>query len=241
MSKDEFSKNIQTSAVTVKPQYLTFMTMLYVTFTLIGCPVLYKLIKIGFITAPGGLLPLPIVLLLEDIIAEVYGYRISRILLWYLLTSMLLFIFFITFIINLPSPGYWHNEAAFHTVLGPLSSGVPIMVFGIFCGRFSNLFVITKLKIFTRGKYFWLRSIFSCLVGDIVALTIIYNLAFWSLPFSAKLHLFLSDMSVRVGYSIIGGFLGTYFVNFLKKKEGIDVYDLTTNFNPFKLNLNDKK
>jgi uncharacterized integral membrane protein (TIGR00697 family) len=230
---------IQTGADKVKPQYLTFLMMLYVTLTLAGCPMLYKVIQVGFITAPGGILAVPIVLLLEDIIAEVYGYRISRTLLWYLLLSMLIFIFFDELVINLPSPSYWEGKAAYQAIFGALGKGVPVMVFGIFCGRFVNLYIITKLKILVKGRYFWLRSIFACLIGDIVALSIIYTIDFWSLPFSDEAHLFFSDMFVRVSYSIFGGGIGLFIVKFLKKKEGIDVYDYETNFNPFKLSLKD--
>ncbi|MCD6047107.1 MAG: uncharacterized protein K0S08_754 [Gammaproteobacteria bacterium] len=239
MKDRKVSESIQTNAQKVKPQYLTFLMMLYVTLTLVGCPVLFKIVKIGFINAPGGILPLPFVLLLEDIIAEVYGYRISRTLLWYLLFSMLLFIFSVVFIINLPSPAYWTGEAAYQQVFGSLETGVPIMVFGIFCGRFLNLYAITKLKILVKGRYFWLRSIFACLVGDIVALSIIYGVDFWDKPFAIKAHLFLSDLFVRVSYSIVGGGVGLLVVSYLKKKEGIDVYDYHTNFNPFSLSLKD--
>ena len=188
---------VQTDVSKVKPQYLTFLMMLYVTLSLVGSAVLYKLVKLDFLVAPGGLLSLPFVLLLEDVIAEVYGYRISRILLWYILISMLVFIFFVEGIIHLPSPGYWTGQVNYIDVFGPLDKGVPIMAFGIFCGRFTNLYVITKLKILVKGRYFWIRSILACLIGDVIALLIIYGIAFWSLSFDDKLHLFLSDMFVR--------------------------------------------
>lgn len=226
----------QSDSLKVKPQYLTFLLMLYVTISLVGCPVLYKIVQLGFITAPGGIVSIPLVLLLEDIIAEVYGYKISRVLLWYILFSMLLFIFFDLFIINLPSPSYWSGEAAYQTIFGGLAKGIPIMVFAIFCGRFSNLYTITKLKILTKGRYFWLRSIVACLMGDVIALGILYGTAF-SYPLEAKIHLFLSDIFVRVSYSIIGAGPGALIVKFFKNKEGIDVYDYNTNFNPFKLSL----
>lgn len=229
------TEHVQLDAHKVKPQYLTFLLMLYVTLSLVGCPVLFKLIQVGFIVGPGGLVPLPFVLLLEDIIAEVYGYRISRTMLWYLLFSMIIFIFSIEFILSLPSPSYWTGQASYEYVFGSLSKGVPVMVFAIFCGRFINLYTITKLKILTKGRNFWLRSIFACFVGDIVALTIIYGIDFHNLPFAEMAHLFLSDLFVRVAHSIVGGGVGVYIVKFLQKREGLDVYDYKTNFNSFPL------
>lgn len=235
MNNKHIPETIQTQAVKVHPQYLTFLLMLYITLTLIGCPLLYKIFQIGFVVGVGGILPLPFVLLLEDVIAEVYGYKISRLMLWYLLFSMLLFIFGELWIVHLPSPSYWNHGAAFSVVFGGLAQGVPLMVFAVFCGRFLNLYVITKLKILVMGRYFWLRSVFSCLVGDLITLSILYSFGFPTLPFDAKAHLFLSDLFVRVTYSIVGGGIGVFVVRFLKKKEGIDVYDHLTNFNPFKL------
>ena len=108
----------QNSPMKVKPQYLTFLLMLYVTFSLIGDAVLYKIVKINFIIGPGGILSLPFVLLMEDIIAEVYGYKISRYLSWYILISQLIFSLFVVFIIHLPSLSYWHDQSSFQKVFG---------------------------------------------------------------------------------------------------------------------------
>ena len=220
----------------IKPQYLTFLLMLYITFSLVGSAILYKVIQIGPLSAPGGILDVPIVLLMEDIIAEVYGYRISRTLLWYTLFSMLIFIGCVELIVHLPSPGYWHGQSDYLYVFGNLDKGVPIMVVGLFCGRFTNLYVITKLKILVKGRYFWVRSIFSSLIGDLISLGIIYGIAFWSLPILDRFHMFASDISVRLIYSIIGGGIGVLIVRFLKKREGIDIYDRKTSFNPFRIN-----
>ncbi len=233
--------SVQTNAKKVYPQYLTFLIMLYVTLTLIGVPLLYKIFQVGFVVGVGGIIPLPFVLLLEDVIAEVYGYRISRMMLWYLLCSMLLFICAELWIVHLPSPSYWHHQDAYNTVFDALGKGVPLMVFAIFLGRFLNLYIITKLKMLVRGRYFWMRSVFSSLAGDIVTLSILYSLGFTTLPVHARVHLFTSDLFVRLVYSIIGGGFAVLLVRFLKRKEGLDVYDYFTNFNPFKLSLKDEK
>lgn len=227
------------TAPKVKPQYLTFLLMLYVTFSLIGDAVLYKIIKIGFVVGAGGILSLPFVLLLEDIIAEIYGYKISRVLLWYILISQLIFTFFVLMVIHVPSPAYWHGEHAYNVVFGNLAKGVPIMVFSIFAGRFLNLYVITKLKVLLRGRFFWPRSVLSSLCGDIVTLTLLYPIVFSGFSFGEMEHFYLSDLFTRLVYSIVGGGVALLVVIYLKKKEGVDVYDTHTNFNPFKLSVKD--
>ncbi len=230
--------NFQNQTMKVKPQYLTFLLMLYVTISLAGNAVLFKIVQIGFITGPGGILVMPLILLLEDVIAEVYGYKISRALLWYILISEIIFSAIVISIIHAPSPGYWHEQGAFNSVFGSLLEGTPTLVFAIFAGRFLNLYVITKLKVLVKGRYFWIRSIFSCLCGDLVTLTIVYALLFEGMPYSVRAHLYLSDLFMRVAYSIFGGGIGVLVVRYLKKKEGLDVYDYSTVFNPFRLNVN---
>jgi len=232
-------KKIQSNLPKVKPQYLTFLLMLYVTFSLVGDVVLYKIIKIGFVVGAGGILNVPLVLLFEDIIAEIYGYKISRTMLWYILISQLIFTFVVLAIIHLPSPAYWHGEKAYSVVFGELDKGVPVMVFSIFAGRFLNLYVITKLKVLMKGRLFWPRSVFSSLVGDLVTLTLLYPVVFSAFSFGEMSHFYLSDLFTRLMYSIIGGGPALLLVMYLKRKEGVSVYDTHTNFNPFKLSIED--
>lgn len=228
---------MQEESIKVKPQYLTFLLMIYVTFSLIGCAVMYKIIKLDYLVGAGGLISLPIVLLMEDVIAEVYGYKISRRLLWYILLSQLIFTLMVSGIIHLPSPSDWHGQSDFNYVFGNTLRGVPAMVLAIFLGRFLNLYILTKTKIKYSGRFFWVRSIVSSLFGDIVTLTILYPLAFPSWPLPQLLHFLLSDLGDRVFYSIIGGGPALLLVLYLKKREGIDVYDRVTNFNPFKTEI----
>lgn len=237
-NKNTFKPKIEYTRV--KPQYLTFLLMIYVTLSLAGNAVLFKLIDLGILIGPGGILVVPLILLIEDIIAEVYGYEISRTLLWYILASELLFSLVVIGIIHIHSPSYWHEQLAFNEVFNSLSKGTPILILAVFSGRFLNIFVITKLKILTRGRFFWMRSIFSSLLGDLVTLTILYTLLFHAMSFDVKAQLYFSDLFTRVLYSIFGGGLGVLVVRFLKRKEGLDVYDYNTDFNPFKINIKDK-
>lgn len=227
------------AAIKVKPQYLTFLLMIYVTFSLIGCAVLYKIVKIGFVVGPGGILSLPFVLLMEDIIAEIYGYKVSRILLWYILISQLIFTYFVLMVVYLPSPDYWHHQNAYNEVFGNLGKGITTMVIAIFVGRFANLYIITKFKILLKGRFFWVRSILSSFCGDILTLTILYTIAFSGLTFAEMSHLYLSDLFTRVLYSILGSGPAQLIVMYFKQKEGLDVYDIGTNFNPFRFSLHD--
>lgn len=220
--------------------YLLFLIVLYVTFSLLGTVLLYKLVVVGPGLAPGGLFVLPFVLLIEDIVAEVYGYKISRLLLWFIFLSMVVFTAGVLLIIHLPSPAYWHLQSNFNNVFDPILRGAPSLVIALMASRFINIFLITKLKILVRGKYFWIRSIFSTLLGGAIGIIIAFGLAYGaSVPLAGIEKLILTDYFVRFLYATLGGGPAWLFVIYLKKKEKIDVYDIGTNFNPFKLSLKD--
>ena len=222
--------------------YLMLILVLYVTFSLIGTVLFYKVITLGPGLAPGGLLVLPLVLMIEDVVAEVYGYRISRLLLWYVLLSIFLFAFISWLIIKIPSPTYWHGAEAFKTVFNPIIKSSLSLILALFVIRFLNIYLIAKTKIFVRGRYFWIRSIFSTLIGSLVGLFLLFGIAFFhGMPLSDIFNLSLTDYAVRALYAVFGGGPAWLLVIFLKKKEQVDVYDNLTNFNPFKIGLSDNK
>jgi len=220
--------------------FLWFMSILFITLNLVGGAVVYKVIKIGAWLGPGGLIILPITLLIEDIIAELYGYKISRLLLWYTFISYIIFSITIILIIRIPSPAYWHNENAYLTVFGSLLRAAPVTILAIFIGRFVNVILLTKFKALINGRLFWLRCIIATSVGGVITISIFFSIAFWGvIPTKGIEEMFISDYLVRVIYAIIGSFPANILVIMLKKKLEIDVYDFHTNFNPFKLSLND--
>lgn len=125
--------------------------MLYVCFNLLGTALLFKIVKVGPGSAPGGIFFVPLVLLIEDIVAELYGYKISRALLWYVLSSSLIFSVLSLVVVHLPSPEYWHLDTAYHTVFDPLLRGSIALFLAISVGRFFNIYALTKMKILVHG------------------------------------------------------------------------------------------
>jgi len=221
-------------------QFIMLFTMLYVTFNLLGCALLFKVVKIGPGIAPGGIFFLPIVLLIEDIVAEIYGYKVSRALLWYVLCSSLIFSACSLIVIRFPSPEYWHHNAAYHTVFDPLLRGSIALFLAISVGRSFNIYALTKMKILVHGRFFWIRSILSTSVGGLITLFILFGIAYGnSVPFAEIEKLFITDYSIRIAYAVFGGIPAAYIVYYIKLKYKIDTYDYNTNFNPFKLSLED--
>lgn len=221
-------------------QCLLFLSILYVLFNIIGEALVYKIVRIGPALGPGGILVLPLLFLVEDVIAEIYGYKVSRFLLWIILLMSILFAAICSFIVSLPSPTYWAYQQSYENVFYPILKVTPYATTAIFAGRFTNIYIITKFKVLTHGRFFWLRSIASTIFGTTVALSILFGFAFWGLvPLSGVVRLFVSDFLVRLSYSIIGGIPVTFLVIYLKAKLEIDVFDNGTNFNPFRLSNED--
>ena len=221
--------------------WLFILVSLYVTFNLIGNALVFKIIKLGPALGVGGTLIMPLIYLIEDVIAEVYGYKISRLLIWAVLLSECIFSIAVLLIIRIPSPVFWHHQASFNTVFNPIMQVGPIAILAVLIGRFTNIYLITRSKVLVLGKYFWARSVFSTCVGGAIVGILYFYVGFWGrVPLASLNTLFLSDFLIRVAYAVFGGIPAFIFVDFLKKVDKIDVYDFNTNFNPFKINLNDE-
>jgi len=234
--------NYQRSGTPKMSAILLFLIMLYFTFTLVANATFSKAIQISDFVGVGGEIVLPLIFLIEDIIAEVYGYELSRTLLWLVMLAEFIFSAFILLIIHLPSPHYWELQSAFSSVFDKLIQVGPVAIIAVILGRFVNIYLITKLKVVVNGKYFWARSVFSTTIGGGTVAFLYYFIGFHGIyPIHDIFNMFLSDLSLRVIYAIVGGVPAILIVVWLKRIEKIDIYDVSTNFNPFKVSLQKSK
>jgi uncharacterized integral membrane protein (TIGR00697 family) len=193
-----------------------------------------KLILLFGFLVPAGIIVFPLSYLFGDVLTEVYGYAATRRVIWLgfacnLLTIIAIFIGEIA-----PAAPFWHDQQAYNTILGftprlLLASFVAYLV-----GEFINSFVLAKLKIATKGRWLWTRTIGSTLVGEGFDTLIFVTVAFWgTIPPQLILTAILTQWIFKVTYEIIATPLTYTVVSFLKHQEGKDVYDYQTNFNPF--------
>lgn len=193
-----------------------------------------KICQIGPFTLSGAQLLFPLTYIFGDIFTEVYGYAGSRRAIWHgFLAQTLLTVLAMTIVILPPAPG-WENQQAFETVFGFLPRLVVASLIAYWCGEFANSFVMAKMKIITKGKMLWARTIGSTAVGQLVDTVIVMIVGFggtmsWDLIFS----LIWSGYVVKVLYEAAATPVTYLVVNFLKKAEGVDLYDTDTDFNPF--------
>ena len=218
---------------------LIFVAMLYVIVTTVPTLFLYRLVQVGPLVFPGGMFIFPVIYVLGDVIAEVYGYKVARLIIWYSLICNFIFAFAILSVIYLPVPlgteaNAQHYTYVFHAVLrGDIAN-----IVGVVAGRFLNAYLLTKWKVLLQGKYFVLRSLGSSALGELIMLVLWVTIAFSGrLSTHQLVHLALSDYSVRIFYSLVFAYPAALIVRFLKSTDRANIYDVSTNFNPFKLNL----
>jgi uncharacterized integral membrane protein (TIGR00697 family) len=193
------------------------------------------ILLLGFLV-PAGVIIFPLSYLFGDVLTEVYGYAASRRVIWLGFFCNLLAVIAFTIGGLAPAAPFWHDQAAYNTILGY----TPRLLLGSFVaylvGEFTNSFVLARLKIATKGRWLWTRTIGSTLVGEGLDTLIFILIAFvGTLPTSALFQAILTQWIFKVLYEVVATPFTYWIVGFLKRKEGLDTYDYSTNFSPILL------
>jgi queuosine precursor transporter len=207
-----------------------------------------KIIDWGFsilsvrIAFDAGTLLFPISYIFGDILTEVYGYSRSGRVIWVGFSCLVLSALVFRFIQVLPGDAQWQGyagDAAYQTILGGMSSGgiVVASLVGYWAGEFTNSFILARLKVITRGKGLWIRTIGSTIFGELVDTGIFMLIAtfFGVFPWSLFITLAVTNYFFKVGIEIVMTPFTYLAVNKIKKFESEDYYDKDTDFNPFKI------
>lgn len=188
----------------------------------------------------AGTLLFPISYIFGDVLTEVYGYRRSRRVIWTGFACLVLSSLVFRIISQLPGEAAWEGYAgqnAFNAILGGMSSGGIVLasLLGFWSGEFSNSFVLAKMKILTRGRWLWTRTIGSTLVGELVDTMIFIGIAslFKVFPWVLFITLVLTNYLFKCGIEALMTPVTYRMVRLLKNAENEDYFDINTNFNPF--------
>ncbi|MCW5979833.1 MAG: queuosine precursor transporter [Bryobacteraceae bacterium] len=215
-------------------RYLDYLIQVFVVVLLVSNLVGPKIVAIGPFRISGAQLLFPITYIFGDIFTEVYGYGASRRAIWtgFFASALLSIMGLIT--VALPPAPDWPNQEAFAIVFQFVPRMVVASLLAYWAGEFANAFVMAKVKLRTKGRFLWVRTIGSTAVGQAVDTTIVMIVAFaGSLSPSLIGKLIVSGYLGKVLYEAAATPLTYAIVNFLKRKEGVDVFDYATDFNPF--------
>lgn len=226
-------------------QYSTcilFLSMFYLVFFLSSAILAHKLVYFGHYMTSVSTFVLPFTFVLSDVIAEVYGYSLSRQLVWAALLSELLFAVIMLIAVSIHSPHVLSNSGAYKAVFSSFTRIFIGNVLAMVSSIFLNIYAITKSKILLKGRFFWLRSLGASVVGEFIFTFVCVIVAFVGvIPINDMPQLILTSFLFKVIFNPLAVIPASYLVPYLKKKENIDFYDTETNFNPIKISIEKNK
>jgi uncharacterized integral membrane protein (TIGR00697 family) len=198
--------------------------------------------KVATVDLPGigawpfgaGILFFPAAYLIGDVLTEVYGFARARRCIWTGFAALLFMAFMSWVVVALPPADSWHGQAAYEAVFGKVPRIVFASMIAFWAGEFVNSMVLAKMKLWSRGRWLWTRTIGSTVAGQGVDSAFFYPLAFWGVwDSSTLLVVMLTQWALKVGWEVVLTPVTYAVVGFLKQREGIDVYDVGTDFSPF--------
>jgi queuosine precursor transporter len=215
-------------------KYFHIITGLFVAVLIISNIASTKILNLGWFTFDGGTLLFPLAYIFGDILTEVYGYSRSRKVIWTGFFSLVLATITFYIVGLLPSASGWINQDAYNSILGVVPRIALASIIAYFAGEFSNAFILAKMKIRTKGKLLWARTIGSTVIGELLDTTLFVLIAFLGV-LDAKLLLavIISNYIFKVSVEVVFTPITYKIIGFLKKQENEDYYDYKTDFNPF--------
>lgn len=227
-------------------QYLDLLTALFVTVLLLsGLLSSAKIIDTGLIVSgiplvfDAGTLLFPLSYIFGDVLTEVYGYGVSRRVIWTGFGALLLLGGLVWLAGILPGESTWESyagQAAYDAILGGITGLLVASISAYWAGGFTNSYVLSKMKLLTRGRFVWSRTIGSTLIGQIVDTTLFFTIAVALGVFPAALltSLIFTNYAMKVAVELIFTPITLQVIKWLKAQEQEDAFDYSTDYNPFR-------
>jgi uncharacterized integral membrane protein (TIGR00697 family) len=210
--------------------------VLFVACLLTSNVIAAKLIAPGGLLLPAAVIVFPLSYILADVLTEVWGYAAARRVIWLGFAANALMVAAIWIGGELPPAPVWLAQAAYQEILGQTPRILVASFSAYLAGEFANAFVLAKLKVATGGRWLWLRTIGSTVVGQGLDSAVFITLAFaGTVAAPALLTIVVSQWLVKVGYEAAATPLTYAAVAWLKRREGVDPFDYETDFNPLRI------
>ncbi|WP_017669666.1 queuosine precursor transporter [Blastomonas sp. AAP53] len=197
--------------------------------------------KPTFITIGGeqwvygaGILFFPLGYVIGDVLTEIYGYARARRVIWAGFGALLFMAFMSWVVVSLPPADGWDGQGAYESVFGQVPRIVFASIVAFWAGEFVNSYVMARMKVWTKGKMLWTRTIGSTIVGQGVDSLIFYPLAFYGeWETSQVITVMITNWLLKVSWEVVLTPVTYAVVGWLKRREGVEVFDTATDFTPF--------
>lgn len=216
--------------------WFVVVVAVFITCLLIANIISVKLVTIFGLVVPAGVIIFPLSYICGDVLTEVYGYRRTRQVIWLGFGCNVLAVIAIAIAQVLPGASFWDAQAAYERILGFTTRLLLASFCAYLVGEFANAFVLARLKVLTAGRMLWARTIGSTVIGQGLDSLIFVAIAFWGIiPPAAILSAIVTQWLLKVAYEVLVTPLTYAMVNFLKRRERLDVFDDDLSFNPLAL------
>jgi queuosine precursor transporter len=183
----------------------------------------------------AGILFFPLSYVIGDVLTEVYGFARARRCIWAGFAGLVFMAFMAMVVVALPPAGSWHGQAAYEQIFGQVPQIVLASILAFWAGEFVNSYVLARMKIWTKGRHLWARTIGSTVAGQGVDSLIFYPVAFFGAMDAERIvWLGLTQWGLKVAWEAILTPVTYAAVGWLKRREGVDIYDQGTDFTPFR-------
>jgi len=212
------------------------VALVFVVALVVSNIIAVKIIEVAGFVLPAAIIIFPVSYILGDVLTEVYGYARARRVIWLGFFANLVAVLAIAAAGALPAAGFWDGQAAYDRILGATPRILAASFLAYLVGEFLNAYVLAKLKIATGGRWLWMRTIGSTLVGQLFDSAIFLVVAFWGeMPAGVLVGAIVTQWLVKSAYEAAATPVTYLVVGYLKRAEGVDHYDRDTRFNPLAL------
>lgn len=190
---------------------------------------------VGAVAFGAGILFFPLSYVLGDVLTEVYGYARARRVVWVGFAASVFAAGMAAVVVAMPPAADWTGQDALAAVMGQAPRIFAASIMAFWAGEFANSFVLARMKVWTKGKHLWTRTIGSTVVGQGADSLIFYPLAFLGVwETSLVLTVMVTNYLMKVLWEVVLTPVTYKVVAFMKRSEGLDVFDVETDFTPFR-------
>jgi uncharacterized integral membrane protein (TIGR00697 family) len=216
-------------------KWFFFMAYMYLVFMLADQVLMYRMVQVGvFSSLTAGVFLMPLYYFTGDMVAEIYGFRVARNLVYLVIVCSIIFAVIVSILNALPTPQDWTHQAEYDYVFGRLLRSSIGGLFAVLVGSYFNTYIISKLKLMIKGRFFIFRSITSSAIGEAVQMVIGCLLLFVGVVPLEQLWRLMVEL--YIWQISLGAIVATCFSGFVQKLKQIEgeSCDQEINFNPFK-------